>query len=121
MRTCRSTLLALSACAALTASCAPTPLISQDALPPQRSLPLTATESCALFIATGVGLSPRDAPSAPMSLADLEVGYNERGRLLVECDRQRGLAVRIHEGEHADEAAWAAEKARRRKPRWKVW
>lgn len=110
MRTNLSTLLALSACAVLTASCARTLPPFEDAAPPQRTMPATAAEACAVYVLTGTP-----------TIALLEEAYIERGKLLAACDRKRQLAVDVHAGEHADEAAWLKRKAERRRPPWKVW
>lgn len=44
-------------------------------------------------------------PAEPTQF-DLELAYVQRGAEIVACDARRDLAVRTHDSEHADEAAW---------------
>ena len=95
MRTNRSILTALTACVMLTTACArPVP---PSAIPraPQREMPATARQACAL------PLLPATA-----TWADLEEVVVARGAALIACDVARQLAVDVHDAEHADEAAW---------------
>lgn len=49
-------------------------------------------------------------------MADLEAGYHQRGAEVVACDIARQTAVDVHDGEHADEAAWLKAQAGRNRP-----
>lgn len=75
------TLAALSACAIMTANCAPSRPISTVA-PPRLMLPPQATRPCALAV----------LPTEPTA-ADLEAAYVQRGAQIVACDGARRLAV----------------------------
>ena len=90
----------LIACGLMIASCAPMakPL---PVAPPLLTLPVQAQTPC-------------DLPQLPVaaSLADLEVGYVERGEALVACDLARQLAVETLVHERALIAAWQARLAR---------
>ena len=58
-------------------------------------MPATARSACIL---------PRLPANA--TWADLEQLVQARGAAIVACDIARQLAVDVHDGEHADEAAW---------------
>ena len=75
----KSILLALLACATPTAACAP----FRPAFAPQLSPPPLALEPCRLPI----------LPEGPVTLADLEQTYLERGEAILDCDLKRRLAV----------------------------
>ncbi len=88
------TLLALSACALMTASCAGSD--PRSAPPPRLTLPATATTSCRL---------PR-LPEAHPTTADLEIAYIDRGAALAQCDAARALAVDTLLAERALQDRW---------------
>lgn len=89
------TLLALSGCAGMIASCAafrpPSPVA-----PPRLILAETATLPCELAV----------LPERPTA-ADLEAAYVRRGAELVRCDAARRLAVETLEAERVLIDAWA--------------
>lgn len=90
------TLTAPLVCALMTASCAGS--VPTSAPPPRLPLPGTATAPCQL---------PR-LPERP-TVADLEVGYVERGAALAHCDAARALAVDTLLAERALQDRWRAE------------
>lgn len=81
-----------AACALMTSACA-----SRLGLPaaPRLEMPPQARRPCELH----------RLPAAP-TVADLEVGYAERGAQVAACDAARRLAVETHDAEHGleDEA-----------------
>ena len=83
----RLTLIALCACATLTASCASRPPAWPAA--PRVETPAEAERPCAIYL----------LPTAPTQ-ADLEIGYVTRGAQIVACDAARALAVGTHAAEH---------------------
>lgn len=89
-------LLASLAYGGLTTSCASSHQTS-TAVSPQIEMPLAASRPCRLL----------RLPEAP-TLADLEIGYAQRGADLVACDAARRLAVDTHAAEHALEARHSA-------------
>ena len=94
-------LIALLACAIMTASCATSR--PEPVRPPRLTLPDAATQPCAL---------PK-LPAEP-TIADLEAGYMARGAALVVCDGARRLAVDTLTSERALQDAWKGKKARLR-------
>ena len=76
------------ALAALTASCAGSPRILSVA--PQIAMPAEARRPCGLYV----------LPTTP-TVADLELGYAQRGAQILACDAARRLAVETHDAEHA--------------------
>ena len=97
----RLTLIALCACATLTAGCASQPPAWPVA--PRVETPAEAQRPCAIYL----------LPTAPTQ-ADLEIGYVTRGAQIVACDAARALAVGTHEAEHglADRVTKAVKAAR---------
>jgi hypothetical protein len=88
--------LALSACMAMTASCAASRPPSPVA-PPRLILPEAAAEPCALT------LLPQGA-----TVGDLEAAFARRGGQIVACDAARRLAVETLEAERALIDAWGS-------------
>ena len=82
------TLAALSGCGLMITSCATSRLNLPDA--PQVQMPLEATRPCRLYVLPD-----------PVTQADLDMGYAQRGADLVACDAARQLAVSTHEAEHS--------------------
>lgn len=76
---------------------------------PQVESPTLAKEPCSLY-----------RLPAGATQADLETGFNLRGLQILECDIKRELAVSAHQLEHGLEARALADRARRRKPWWRV-
>lgn len=110
MRPTRSTLAALIACAAMTASCAGSRPASEGASPPRLVLPATAASPCAL---------PRLPSAGEVTQGELEAAYIARGAAVVACEAARGLAVGTLEAERAAIDAWLADRAERtRERRW---
>lgn len=79
--------------------------------PPQRQLPAEAVKPCGLYILPSKGA---------LAGSDLEIAYIIRGAQVVKCDSARGLAVLVHEGEHADELEWKRARIKRNCPWWRI-
>lgn len=89
------TLIVLSACAIMTASCAASRPLSPVA-PPRLILAEAATQPCELAV----------LPERPTA-ADLEAAYVRRGAQVTACDAARRLAVETLRAERDLIDAWA--------------
>lgn len=99
MRTWKSPLIASIGCAALTSACAtfnPT-----SAPPPRIAPPPLAVEPCRLPV----------LPAGPVTWADLERVYLERGEAIVDCDLKRRLALGALDEQHEGTERWVRESA----------
>ena len=92
----------------MTASCAALP--PPPALPPRLTLPRTAATPCVLV----------RLPAEP-TLADLEIGYVERGARLAACESARTLAVETLMAERALQDRWYREIEPRPRRRFWLW
>lgn len=88
-------LIALSACAVWTSSCATSD--PQSVRPPRLAIPAEAQRACALPVL-----------SADPTLGDLDAVYALRGQALAMCDGRRDLAVQTLHEEHRLIDAWLA-------------
>lgn len=82
--------LSLASCAGFGPRPAPTPVT-----PPRREIPATARQACQI-------------PPLPgeISLPSLKLYAAAAAAEIIRCDITRGVAVDVHDGEHADEDAW---------------
>ena len=106
MRTSRSIPTALLACALMTGACATSR--PPSASPPTVDPPSLSSEPCRL---------PRLPVEGPVTWADLERVYLERGEAILACDLARRLSVQAHAAERAAVELWLSENQR---PRWNI-